>query len=149
MSLLVVFIFAPIHQFTFNLSNIVNFCTSYFKYRNTLFGRAIVNALRGGACNPENKTVSALDLFKFIHPFLIKAVDRINLQNSADYKPESELPAPAPVYQTPVMFLPTGMRHLAMNPICFKCDPPAAPDKPYVSKLNYGFVSAVLFKTCL
>lgn len=109
--------------------------------RNTIFGRALVNALRGGACKPENKTVSALDLFKYIHPFMQKAVERINLQSAAEYKPptENDLQASAPpvaVYQTPVMFVPTGMRELAKNPICFKCDPPAAPDKPYVSFLT-------------
>ena len=90
-----------------------------------------------------------MDLFKFIHPFIAKTIDRMNLQNGADYKPDSEQPAPVAVHQSPVLFVPAGMRHLAMNPMCFKCDPPAAPDKPYVSKLNYGFVSAVLFKTCL
>lgn len=118
----------------------------YILCRNTIFGKSIIVALRGGACTPENKTVSALDMFQYIRAFISKTVERINTQNSTEYRPESQLPVPVSVYQTPVLFVPSGMRQLAKNPIFFKCDPPAAPDRPYVSiRMAFSRLNGIFF----
>lgn len=111
------------------------------KFRYSVFGRAMVNALRGGACKPHSRFVTALDLYTFIHAYMAKTIDRYNALAHAEHKPaaEGEAPVPPPVsvHQTPVLFVPHGPEGLAMarNPVCYKCDPPAAPEKPYVSEM--------------
>lgn len=97
-----------------------------------MFGRALVNALRGGACKPHNKYVTALDLYTNIRSYMARTIERLNALAQAEYRPESEQPPPVPVYQTPALFVPQGHLEMANNPVCFKCDPPAAPEKPYV-----------------
>lgn len=98
-----------------------------------MFGRALVNALRGGACKPHSKYVTALDLFTFVRAYVAKTVDRYNALAQAEYRPEGEQPAPVPAHQSPLLFVPQGHPEMAKNPVCYKCDPPAPPEKPYVS----------------
>jgi hypothetical protein len=93
----------------------------------------MVNALRGGACKPHSKVVTALDVYAFVHAFMVKSIDKYNAQNLAEHNPEGELPAPVVVHQTPVLFTPHGHAEMAKNPICYKCETPVAPEKPYVS----------------
>ena len=113
-----------------------NTYVAYCLHRYSIFGRAIVNALRGGAYKPHSKVVTALDLYTFIHAYMGKHIERLNAQNLSEYSPDSELPAPVPVYQSPVLFIPHNQSDLARNPVCYKCEPPAAPEKPYVSTIS-------------
>jgi hypothetical protein len=101
--------------------------------RYSVFGRALVNAMRGGACKPHSKYVTALDIYTFVRAFVSKTVERYSALAQAEYRPESEQPAPVPVHQSPVLFVPQGHLEMASNPVCFKCEPPAAPEKPFVS----------------
>lgn len=100
--------------------------------RYTVFGRAIVNALRGGACKPSSPVVTAMDFFTYIFAYMKQTTERLNLTATSEHNPESELPAPVPVYQTPVMFTPAGHGDMVNNPICIRCEPPIAPERPYV-----------------
>ena len=102
----------------------------------------MVNALRGGACKPTSPLVTALDLYTFIHQYMLKTTERMNLTNTSEYNPESELPPPVLVYQTPVMFTPVGHGDMVDNPVCMRCEPPIPPERPYVSAMFVKCLSA-------
>lgn len=40
-----------------------------------------------------------------------------------------------PLVQSPILLVPKKYPSAANNPICFRCGPPAAPERPYVSYL--------------
>ena len=107
----------------------------FFLLRYSVFGKALVNSLRGTCCKPESEFVSAIDIFRFVHNHVTSTIERYNARNIAEYKPEpdTEPTPPAPFIQSPVMFVPENCPQFIYNPICYRCGPPAAPDKPYVS----------------
>eukprot|EP01032_Pedospumella_encystans_P024737 gene24737-27963_t len=96
----------------------------------------MVNALRGGACKPTSPLVTALDLYTFIHQYMQKTTERMNLTNTSEYNPESELPPPVLLYQTPVMFTPVGHGDMVDNPVCMRCEPPIPPERPYIIRIG-------------
>lgn len=101
----------------------------------SLFARAIVNAIRGGACSTESETVAVGDVFRFIRRQFKAELARINAANQAGFiNPDDELGATPllEMRQTPLLFLPPGKPQMIRNPICFRCGPPAAPERPYV-----------------
>ena len=95
----------------------------------------MVNALRGGACKPSSPLVTALDLYTYVHNYMSKTTERLNLTYASEYKTDSDQPPPVPVFQTPVMFTPAGHGDMVNFPICMRCDPPVAPERPYVRTL--------------
>jgi hypothetical protein len=113
----------------------------------TVFGRALVNVLRGAACKPHSEVVSAKDLYKLLVKNVSSTIERINLRNTAEYHPESGDPPPAALLMSPVMFVPQGAFHLANNPICYRCGPPPAPEKPYVRcRVTLLYLFSMLFE---
>lgn len=109
----------------------------------------MVNALRGGACKPSSPVVTAMDLYNYLHSYVSKTTDRLNLTAASEYNPESGQPAPVPMHQTPVMFSPAGHADMVTNPICMRCEPPSAPERPYVSSIFMSSSWPRYFSTCL
>lgn len=77
------------------------------------FGSALQAALRGGASNPENPYVTAQAVFECIKTHLLAKTAEDGLR------------------QCPVMVLPPKCHRFAGNPVCFRCGPPGAPNRPY------------------
>jgi len=125
-----------------------------------LFGTAMVDGLRGGAHRPDKRVVSAAMLFSHIEDrmrrqcvqlyeaALAKALrlaeEAVKYANDArkypDKEPEILLDRqavidtvnPADYNQNPLFFVPKNNAKAAKNPICIRCGPPAAPQRPFI-----------------
>jgi len=102
----------------------------------TVFGRSVINAVRGGACQPDRPHISCIDLFVYIHDYMQSIVNRMNLKNASEHNADGDTPAPATLYQTPVLFVPADDHDMIKNPVFFRVGPPAAPDRPYIIQLG-------------
>ena len=125
-----------------------------------LFGNAMIDGLRGGAHRPDKRVVSAAMLFSHIEDrmrrqcvqlyeaALAKALrlaeETVKIANDArkypDKEPEILLDRqavidtvnPADYNQNPLFFVPKNNAKAAKNPICIRCGPPAAPQRPFI-----------------
>lgn len=125
-----------------------------------IFGSALTDGLRGGAHRPTKRTVTAQMLFHHIEESmrasckklyedalaaaLLKAEAETKEANDNRKYPDKEPEIlvdrdavarsvnPADFNQNPLLFVPRNNAKAAKNPICIRCGPPAAPDKPFV-----------------
>ena len=109
----------------------------------TLFGRAVIAAMKGEASSPSEPFVSAFALFRIVHQRLLEEVEKINAP-AARKKAEQDAaiangsldPAKADpvevVAQTPVLLAPAGRLSAMENTLCFKIAPPPAPEGPFI-----------------
>eukprot|EP01034_Spumella_vulgaris_P026936 gene26936-33587_t len=120
----------------------------------TLFGLALYNAINGGACKPDQELVTVLDVFKYIHAYVKKEVSKLKLAAAPEgTTDEASLALSKSINQSPVLVLPAIGRHsyhsnadlahfqqvqedLLNNPVCYRCGPPAPPDKPYIVRIG-------------
>lgn len=125
-----------------------------------IFGSALADGLRGGAHRPNKRTVTAKMLFDHIEASmrasckklyedalaaaLVKATAEAKEANDnrkypdkepeilVDHKAVIRSVNPVDFNQNPLLFVPKNNAKAAKNPICIRCGPPAAPDKPFV-----------------
>lgn len=113
-----------------------------------MFGRALYRGLNGGAHQEEHPVVTVADIFRFVHAHVKREVEAIKAAALAAI-PESNTDESIPagihaMNQSPLLILPPGhhAEQYLSNPVCYRCGPPAAPDKPFVS---WKFVVACCF----
>lgn len=110
--------------------------------RHTLFAKAIASALRGGLlCKPSEETVTAIELYRYIHKYVTEGIEQLNRIASStgskdDAAAETGDKAAVPIVQTPLMFVPPQQDNASSHPVFFRCGPPPAPDRPYVRALD-------------
>ena len=130
----------------------------------SLFGRAFVQALRGGASSESKLLVSVRDIFEHIRPIMAREASEEEkvMQEEAHERHKQlakELKAgknpklkqkdvdkaglPVVFTQTPVLFLPPGREGLAAAdfPVCFCCGPPASPERPFAVRVRLNEVT--------
>lgn len=103
--------------------------------RRTLFGDAFVDGIKGEAANDSVPIITALDLFKFIHHKIKADVTRMKAA-IADGEGNAESKRKA-INQSPIIVAPPKSPQLLLNPICYKCSAPDAPETPFVSTYRY------------
>ena len=129
---------------------------------NTLFVAALVDCFQGGASTPDNPFVSAEDLFVDLKKRMEALLDKTaaaklaakkvadaeeKVANAAqgekgaaaedDEEDRAADAAALALYrgpnQTPVLVVPRKQPGVLANPVCCRCGPPCAPERPYVS----------------
>lgn len=83
-------------------------------------------ALNGGASDPASPIVSAATFYEYIRKHMYLACDELALD------PETKLQP----YQCPVLIIPLNGKDCSHNPVCYRCGPPAAPERPFI--VNVG-----------
>ena len=151
---LIVFIFLVLNMFASSCNRCVyvpavttSFETASPHLSYTVFGRALANAVRGGAATPDSDYVTVKQSFRFLLSFMKKEIMRINAAAAAGFEnPDDEIAGAPVVNMSPVLFIPPKNQDALNNPICFRCGPPAAPERPYVSTATvpYSLPSSIL-----
>lgn len=59
----------------------------------------------------------------------------------ADIKQKKDALNAASFAQSPVLFIPTNNPKSGKNPVCFRCGPPAAPEKPYIVRTGINDIA--------
>lgn len=145
--------------------------TSLVSEGHTLFAKALFDAFNGGSMQPDHPIVTVEDLFKVVHKSVKAKVAAMKKAAEAAIAPPLAVvavepgadPAAAPpaappapdatalaavnaINQSPVIIIPHGKHHqldYLRNPVCFKCGPPAPPEKPFVSLFPLNDVALV------
>ena len=90
----------------------------------TVFGKALCDALLGGASTPDDPFVTAQAIYDYIR---ISIIEKCNVLSTGDV-------------QTPVICVPPNFSGAASNPVCYRCGPPATPFRPYGEVIGDTYV---------
>lgn len=97
----------------------------------SIFGKAVLEGLSGGASTPENYTVSVQALFDFVKKAFDKVLAEIAL---ADEEDNALHPGHhhRGKHQCPVLVVPLENAAAAQNPVCYRVGPPTQPERPFI-----------------
>ena len=102
-----------------------------FDSRSSLFGKGVFDALNGGA-SKDNKTIVTLqDFFEQIQLTIKNEIGRIAAEASTGAVP----------HQSVVLVVPKSNPSVVNNPICYRCGPPTAPERPFIVRVGRNEVT--------
>lgn len=116
--------------------------------RQTLFSKAIIEALSGPTSSPENPIITAEVLFAHLRLNIKKLLAlQINTPSTSEVTNKTDKHENNFHNQTPILIVPNKNKSAAKFPICFKCTPPPAPEVPFVIRVGFSEVQLEWYDT--
>ena len=130
----------------------------------SVFNTVLFDALRGGAHKEHKKTVTVKSVYEYLVEHMPKVFEAYKLKEmkereeriaermasaeekgldylEAEEDSEELLQHKLGLHQAAAFYVPKKNLRAQRNPICLRCGPPAAPDKPYVIRKGTNEVS--------
>lgn len=94
----------------------------------SIFGKAVLEGLSGGASTPENYTVSVQALYDFVKKAVDKELEEIAAADNQLHPGHHHKGK----HQSPVLIVPLNSTNVAQNPVCYRIGPPTQPERPFI-----------------
>jgi hypothetical protein len=97
----------------------------------SIFGKAVLDGLNGGASTPGEYTVSVQALYDFVKRAMDKELAEIAAADAADnaLHPGHHHRGK---HQSPVLVVPLASTNANLNPVCYRVGPPTQPERPFI-----------------